>query len=153
MPQHQPPVPPVSTTRTRRRNCWEHQQAHQGVCNTPGAAAPGAPSETTGTSIEHDPLDEYAYPFPGNPDRDEARLLCGAHNDPATWTYSPDRYKRPGWRTVSCKVCGRFIGYQQCGRQHGTPTAGDANCTEQSLLGFNAALQDAISAEFGGQVF
>jgi hypothetical protein len=37
---------------------------------------------------------------------------CGAHNDPTGWTYAPDRYNRAGWRTASCKYCGRFIGYQ-----------------------------------------
>lgn len=42
----------------------------------------------------------------------EQVIKCGAHNDPTTWTFTPDRYRRPGWRTVHCRLCGGFIGYQ-----------------------------------------
>jgi hypothetical protein len=44
--------------------------------------------------------------------REAAPLGCGPHNDPAGWMYSPDRYQRPAWRTVHCRLCGGFIGYQ-----------------------------------------
>jgi len=37
---------------------------------------------------------------------------CGAHNNPADWTYTADRYGRPEYRTVHCRLCGSFIGYQ-----------------------------------------
>ena len=52
---------------------------------------------------------------------------CGPHNDPTQWEYSPDEYKRPGWRTAHCKRCGRFIGYrppQQQKRKRRKPNAG-----------------------------
>lgn len=39
-------------------------------------------------------------------------VQCGAHNDPTAWTFTPDRYRRPGWRTAHCRVCGGFIGHQ-----------------------------------------
>jgi hypothetical protein len=73
------------------------------------------PLEVATLAIAEPPADE---PFP-DPPRGPAEQLpsdfgrtCGAHNDPAGWTYTPDRYNRTGWRTVSCKYCGRFIGYQ-----------------------------------------
>ena len=38
---------------------------------------------------------------------------CGKHDDPRQWSYLPDTYHRPGWRTVRCQLCQRFIGHQR----------------------------------------
>lgn len=37
---------------------------------------------------------------------------CSPHNDPDDWNYTPDNYGRRGYRTVHCRRCGRFVGYQ-----------------------------------------
>ena len=42
-----------------------------------------------------------------------AEMYCCKHHDPSKWTYLPDKYKRPGWRSVYCEFCRTFIGYQQ----------------------------------------
>ena len=54
-------------------------------------------------------FDGNALTGPPNPANGEC---CGPHNNPAGWEYSADRYGRPGWRTVHCNRCGRFVGYQ-----------------------------------------
>jgi len=53
-----------------------------------------------------DPAPLWAPPEPPQSD------YCGPHNDPAGWTCAPDKFNRPGYRTVSCRACGKFIGYQ-----------------------------------------
>jgi hypothetical protein len=47
MPQTQPPVSPVSSTRIRRRNWWDHQQARRPYVIGGGAAPGGQTNETT----------------------------------------------------------------------------------------------------------
>ena len=41
-----------------------------------------------------------------------AEAHCGKHDNPRNWSYLPDNYKRPGWRSVQCTLCHRFIGYR-----------------------------------------
>jgi hypothetical protein len=60
------------------------------------------------SSVPDDPVEQLPCDFGAV----SVTANCGAHNDPAGWSYAPDRYNRAGWRTVSCKHCGRFIGYQ-----------------------------------------
>lgn len=43
--------------------------------------------------------------------RGEGHDVC-SHTDPSRWSYFRDRYHRPGWQTVHCRLCGQFMGYQ-----------------------------------------
>jgi hypothetical protein len=45
-------------------------------------------------------------------DQQASEICSGKHNVPNEWAYMPDKYKRAGWRTVQCKFCQTFIGYQ-----------------------------------------
>ena len=46
-------------------------------------------------------------------EREKLRVACfGAHNEPTQWEYTADRYGRARFRTVHCRDCGRFLGYQ-----------------------------------------
>jgi hypothetical protein len=44
-------------------------------------------------------------------DQQVSTTCSGKHDVPDEWVYTPDKYKRVGWRTVHCKFCQTFIGY------------------------------------------
>lgn len=80
MPQSQPPVPLVSTTRTMRHDSWDHHQSYHPVCNTGGTGDGGHGLGTGATGS----MTRVVNPFYERFAQRKYRAMGGQHSAPRT---------------------------------------------------------------------